>query len=93
MVGRTLPDGRRDLGLDWCSRTGWNIASYPNVLIGAEARQIATARVGWFDGSDLLPGRLENWWSTALQRILQRPARTNRLEAGFQKKAQGQSHS
>ena len=65
-------------------------ARYPNVLVGAEARQIATAKVVRYDGSDLLPGLLGDDWGAVLQKILQRPVRTNELLAGFQKKAHRQ---
>lgn len=62
-------------------------AGYPNVLVAAEARQIATAKVVRYDGSDLLPGVLGDEWGSVLQKILERPAKTNALLSAFQKKA------
>ncbi len=62
-------------------------AGYPNVLVAAEARQIATAKVVRYDGSDLLPGVLGDDWGAVLQKIFERPAKTNALLSVFQKKA------
>ncbi len=62
-------------------------AGYPNELVAAEARQIATAGVVRYDGSDLLPGSLGDDWGSVLQKILEKPGNTNRLLASFQKKA------
>jgi hypothetical protein len=55
--------------------------------VAAEARQIATAGVVRYDGSDLLPGSLGDDWGSLLQKILEKPGNTNRLLASFQKKA------
>jgi len=68
-------------------------AGYPNVLVAAEARQIATAKVVRYDGSDLLPGGLGDDWGAVLQKILARPSRANALLSAFQKKAHRAFHS
>jgi alpha-glucoside transport system substrate-binding protein len=66
-------------------------ARYPNQLVGAEAKQIATAKALRYDGSDLLSGDLGDEWGAVLQKILQRTGNTDRLLSAFQRKAQRQS--
>ena len=61
--------------------------AYPNVLVQAEARQVAGAKVFLFDGSDLLPGSLADDWGAVLQNALQKPGSINSLLSDFQKKA------
>jgi alpha-glucoside transport system substrate-binding protein len=68
-------------------------APYPNELVSAEARQIATAKAVRYDGSDLLPGALGDDWGLVLQKILQRPANTNELLSAFERKARKQFKS
>jgi ABC-type glycerol-3-phosphate transport system substrate-binding protein len=62
-------------------------SAYPNVLVQAEARQVAGAKTFLFDGSDLLPGSLADDWGAVLQNALQKPGSINSLLSDFQKKA------
>jgi alpha-glucoside transport system substrate-binding protein len=61
--------------------------AYPNVLVRAEAKQVAGATVFRFDGSDLLPGALGEDWGSALQKVIQKPSDIPKLLKDFQKKA------
>lgn len=61
--------------------------AYPNALVRAEARQVTTARVFRFDGSDLLPGALSNEWGSTLQAIIRRPSNMNDELEDFQRRA------
>jgi alpha-glucoside transport system substrate-binding protein len=62
-------------------------SAYPNVLVQAEAKQVAGAKTFLFDGSDLLPGSLADDWGAVLQNVLQNPGRMSNLLSDFQKKA------
>lgn len=62
-------------------------SAYPNVLVRAEAKQVATAKVFRFDGSDLLPGSLGENWGTLLQKVIQKPGDAAKLLKGFQRDA------
>ena len=61
--------------------------AYPNLLVRAEARQVAGAKVFLFDGSDLLPGSLADDWGAVLQNAMQKPSSISSLLSDFQKKA------
>jgi hypothetical protein len=61
--------------------------AYPNLLVRAEARQVAGAKVFLFDGSDLLPGSLADDWGAVLQNAMQNPGKISSLLSDFQKKA------
>jgi len=61
--------------------------AYPNLLVRAEAKQVAGAKVFLFDGSDLLPGSLADDWGAVLQNALQKPGSISTLLSDFQKKA------
>lgn len=61
--------------------------AYPNVLVRAEAKQVAGAKVFRFDGSDLLPGALGEEWGTLLQKVIQKPGDIGTLLSAFQKEA------
>ena len=62
-------------------------SAYPNLLVRAEARQVAGAKVFRFDGSDLLPGSLADEWGAALQNAMQKPGSLKSILSDFQKKA------
>lgn len=62
-------------------------AAYPNVLVRAEAKQVASAKVFRFDGSDLLPGSLGGDWGATLQSVIKTPADAAKILGEFQKKA------
>ncbi len=62
-------------------------SAYPNVLVQAEAKQVAAAKVFRFDGSDLLPGSLGEEWGTLLQKVIQKPSDIGKLLSDFQRKA------
>ncbi len=61
--------------------------AYPNLLVRAEAKQVAGAKVFRFDGSDLMPGTLADDWGATLQDTLQKPGNVSKLLSDFQKKA------
>lgn len=62
-------------------------SAYPNVLVRTEAKQVASAKVFNFDGSDLLPGALGGEWGATLQSLIKTPADAGKILASFQKKA------
>ena len=62
-------------------------SAYPNILVRAEAKQVAGAKVFRFDGSDLLPGSLGEEWGTTLQKVIQKPGDAAKLMKAFQAKA------
>jgi alpha-glucoside transport system substrate-binding protein len=62
-------------------------SAYPNLLVRAEAKQVAAAKVIRFDGSDLLPGTLADDWGALLQNAMQKPGSINSLLSDYQKKA------
>ena len=66
---------------------GVPLSAYPDVLVRTEAQQITKAEVVRFDGSDLLPGPLASQLGATLQRVLERPSRTDDLMEAFQVKA------
>jgi alpha-glucoside transport system substrate-binding protein len=61
--------------------------AYPNALVRAAARQVTTAQVVRFDGSDLLPGSLGDDLGRALQDVIRRPTAAPKLMKDFQRKA------
>jgi len=65
-------------------------SAYPNVLVRAEAKQVATAKSFNFDGSDLLPGSLGTKWGGTLQEALQKPDEVGDLLDDFQSEAEGE---
>jgi alpha-glucoside transport system substrate-binding protein len=62
-------------------------SGYPNALVRAEAKQLATAKAIRYDGSDLLPGTLADDWGSALQKVFQKPGSMNSVLSNFQKEA------
>lgn len=62
-------------------------SAYPNLLVQAEAAQVAGAKVFLFDGSDLLPGSLADDWGALLQNAMQSPGKISSLLSDYQKKA------
>jgi alpha-glucoside transport system substrate-binding protein len=63
-------------------------SAYPNILVRAEAKQVAGAKVFGFDGSDLLPGALGEDWGSTLQKVIQKPGDIPKLMKDFQRKAE-----
>jgi alpha-glucoside transport system substrate-binding protein len=63
------------------------LSAYPNVLVRTAARQVSTAQVVRFDGSDLLPGSLAEDLGRALQQVIRAPAAASKLMRDFQHKA------
>jgi alpha-glucoside transport system substrate-binding protein len=63
------------------------LSAYPNELVRTAARQVTTARVVRFDGSDLLPGLLGDELGRVLQQVIRRPAAAPQLMTQFQRKA------
>jgi alpha-glucoside transport system substrate-binding protein len=62
-------------------------SAYPNLLVRAEAKQVASAKIFRFDGSDLMPGALGDTWGSALQNVLQKPGNAKKFMSDFQKEA------
>lgn len=62
-------------------------SAYPNILVRAEAAQVAGAKVFRFDGSDLLPGALGGEWGSTLQSAIKSPNKTAQLLKDFESKA------
>jgi alpha-glucoside transport system substrate-binding protein len=65
-------------------------SAYPNVLVRAEAHQLATAKTFLFDGSDQLPGAFGDTWGFALQDVIQKPGNIKSILSDFQNKIKGQ---
>ena len=63
------------------------LSAYPNELVRTAARQVTTAQVVRFDGSDLLPGSLGDDLGRTLQDVIRRPAAATQLMSDFQRKA------
>jgi ABC-type glycerol-3-phosphate transport system substrate-binding protein len=62
-------------------------SAYPNLLVRAEAKQVASAKIFRFDGSDLMPGALGDTWGAALQNVIQKPGNAKAIMSDFQKEA------
>jgi alpha-glucoside transport system substrate-binding protein len=62
-------------------------SAYPNPLVRAEAKQVATAKAFVFDGSDLLPGTLGDDWGTTLQNLVKKPADAAKILKSFASQA------
>jgi len=62
-------------------------SAYPNVLVRAEAKQVANAKAFVFDGSDTLPGSLADTWGATLQNIVKSPDNAPSLLKSFQSTA------
>lgn len=63
------------------------LSAYPNELVRTAARQVTTAQVVRFDGSDLLPVGLAEEFGGVLQQVIRRPAAAPQLMKDFQRKA------
>jgi alpha-glucoside transport system substrate-binding protein len=63
------------------------LSAYPNELVRTAARQLTTAQVVRFDGSDLLPEPLGEELGQALRDVIRRPATAPQLMKSFQRKA------
>ncbi len=63
------------------------LSAYPNVLVRTAARQVTTAQVVRYDGSDLLPGELAEDFGRTLQEVIRRPAAAPKLMKDFQRTA------
>jgi alpha-glucoside transport system substrate-binding protein len=66
--------------------------AYPNLLVRNEGKQLASAKIVLFDGSDQLPGAFGDTWGSTLQNIIQHPdtKSVKKQLAAFQKKIKGQ---
>jgi hypothetical protein len=64
------------------------LSAYPNELVRTAARQVTTAQVVRFDGSDLLPGSLADDLGRVLQEVIRRPAAAPTLMKDFQRTAE-----
>ena len=66
-------------------------SAYPNLLVRNEGKQLASAKVVLFDGSDQLPGAFGDTWGSTLQNIIQHPdtGSVKKQLAAFQKKIKG----
>lgn len=64
------------------------LSAYPNELVRTAARQVTTARVILFDGSDLLPGELAQDLGRTLQEVIRHPGAAPELMKKFQQKAE-----
>jgi alpha-glucoside transport system substrate-binding protein len=62
-------------------------SAYPNLLVRAEAQQLADATVFVLDGSDLLPRSLGRALGSTLQKVIQKPGDIPKLMKDFQRKA------
>jgi alpha-glucoside transport system substrate-binding protein len=62
--------------------------AYPNELVRSAARQVITARVVRFDGSDLLPGSLADDLGRVLHEVVRHPASAPKLMTEFQRTAE-----
>jgi alpha-glucoside transport system substrate-binding protein len=63
------------------------LSAYPNELVRTAARQVTTAQVVRFDGSDLLPGSLGDDLGRTLRVVIRNPAAAPKLMGDFQRKA------
>jgi alpha-glucoside transport system substrate-binding protein len=63
------------------------LSAYPNDLVRTAAKQVTSAEVVRFDGSDLLPGELGDALGRTLQQLLRNPDRTPEIMRAFQRKA------
>ncbi len=63
------------------------LSAYPNVLVRTAARQVTTAQVVRFDGSDLLPAELAEDLGRILQEVIRHPAAAPKLMKDFQRTA------
>jgi alpha-glucoside transport system substrate-binding protein len=66
-------------------------SAYPNLLVRNEGKQLASANVVLFDGSDQLPGAFGDTWGSTLQNVIQHPSSSavKKQLAAFQKKIKG----
>jgi alpha-glucoside transport system substrate-binding protein len=64
------------------------LSAYPNELVRTAARQVITARVVRFDGSDLLPGSLADDLGRVLQKVIRHPAAAPKVMKEFQQTAE-----
>jgi alpha-glucoside transport system substrate-binding protein len=66
-------------------------SAYPNLLVRNEGKQLASAKIVLFDGSDQLPGSFGDTWGSTLQDIIQHPdtSSVKKELAAFQKKIKG----
>lgn len=66
---------------------GLDMSGFADPLVQAEAKQLTSAGLFQFDGTDLMPGALGNDWNTSIQAIFQDPSKTAELLAAFEQEA------
>ncbi len=64
-----------------------DMSGFADPLVQAEARQLTSAGLFQFDGTDVMPGALGNDWNTTIQAIFQDPSKTADLLASFEQQA------
>ena len=64
-------------------------SSYPNVLTRKEGKQLASAKIVRFDGSDQMPGAFGDTWGFALQNVIQHPNQIKSILSKFQNQIKG----
>lgn len=64
-----------------------DMSGFPDPLVQAEAKQLTTAGLFQFDGTDLMPGALGDDWNTAIQGIFQDPTKTASILATYDQEA------
>jgi hypothetical protein len=62
-------------------------SALPNVLMQQESKQLTTAKIAAFDGSDQMPGGIGNDWGSTLQGIYLDPSKTDELLSTFAENA------
>ena len=72
---------------DWFENVYIRTQGQWNVLVRTAARQVTTAQVVRFDGSDLVPDPLPEELGRTLQHVIRRPAAAPQLMKEFHRKA------
>jgi alpha-glucoside transport system substrate-binding protein len=65
-------------------------SAYPNVLTRKEGKQLSSAKIVRFDGSDQMPGAFGDTWGFALQDVIQHPGNISSILSKFQSQIKGQ---
>ena len=65
-------------------------SAYPTVLTRKEGKQLSSAKIVRFDGSDQMPGAFGDTWGFALQDVIQHPGNISSILSKFQSQIKGQ---
>jgi alpha-glucoside transport system substrate-binding protein len=65
-------------------------SAYPTVLTRKEGKQLSSAKIVRFDGSDQMPGAFGDTWGFALQDVIQNPGNIRSILSKFQGQIKGQ---